>query len=152
MHNGFAAIGPAHHNFRHGRYSKLLKELKGLSAHYERALADPDLLKLDSEVAFTDARIGELLARLGKAKEKGSQATIDSLGPQLDVLIEQRRKLVDTESKRMKDMHAMVSVDRVMMLVAYVSDSVKRHVRDRTALANIFADLRKLLKPNEAEA
>ena len=149
MHNGFAALGPANVNFRHGRYSKLLTEIKGFSAHYERALADPDLLRLDSEIALGDARVFTLLDGIRQAK--ADQPAIDALWTQLDALIEQRRKLVDTESKRMKDMHAMVSVDRVMTLVAYVSDSVKRHVTDRAALALIFADLRKLLKPNDPE-
>lgn len=151
MHNGFAAIGPASPNFKHGRHSKLLKDIKGLSAHYERALADPDLLRLDAEVALTDARISQLLAKVGQAKGKWAQQTVEGVWPQLDALIETRRKLVDTETKRMKDMHAMVSVDRVMTLVAYVSDSVKRHVTDKAALALIFADLRKLLRPTEGE-
>lgn len=150
MHNGFPAMGPANHSFKHGRHSKLMKEIPGLSAHYERALADPDLLRLDGEVALVDARLFELLERASKSKKEQAE-TIDRLWPQIDALLETRRKLVDTESKRLKDLHAMVSVDRVMMLVAYVSDSVKRHVTDRTALANIFADLRKILKPSEGE-
>lgn len=147
FHGGLTPVGPASPHFKHGRHSKLLKEIPGLTAHYERALADPDLLRLDAEVALVDARIGDLLARTAKAKGKGT--TVDGIWPQLEALIDARRKLVVAESSRMKDLHAMVSVDRVMTLVAYVTDTVRRHVTDRAALAGIFADLRKILKPSE---
>lgn len=142
MHNGFAAIGPAASNFKHGRHSVLLKDIKGLGEHYERALADPDLLRLDAEVALTDARIGSLLEKV-----KGPRASVDGIWPQLEGLIETRRKLVDTESKRLKDLHAMVSVDRVMLIVSYLADSVKKHVKDREVQTAILTDLRRLLKP-----
>ncbi len=89
----------------------------------------------------------QALAELQAAIDAG---TSEAAGwDQLVALIEQRRKLVDTESKRMKDLHAMVSVDRVMALVAYVTDTVRRNVKDREALTAIFADLRKVLKPGD---
>lgn len=147
VHGGATPAGPASVHFKHGRHSKLLKDIKGLNAHYERALADPDLLNLDAEIALIDARIGQLLEKV-----KAPNASVDGIWPQLDALIENRRKLVDTESKRLKDLHAMVSADRVMALVAYVSDAVKRHVKDPVALTAIFHDLRKVLKPAEGSA
>lgn len=147
MHGGPTPIGPASPHFVTGRHSLLVKEIKGFGTHYERALADPDLLRLDGEVALLDARIADLLERVSKAK--GAQQTIDGIWPQLEALIEQRRKTVDTEAKRLKDLHAMISVDRVMALVAYVTDTVRRHVTDRDALTGIFTDLRKILRPGE---
>lgn len=145
MHNGFAAVGPAAANFKHGRHSVLLKDIKGLGEHYERALADPDLLNLDAEIALVDARIGSMLEKV-----KGPRASVDGIWPQLDALIESRRKLVDTQSKRLKDLHAMVSVDRVMLIVSVLADSVKKHVRDRDAQAAIFQDMRRFFKPEAA--
>lgn len=147
VHGGATPSGPASPHFRHGRHSVVTKEFSAFNAHYQRALADPDLLALDSEIAMIDARIGDLMERTSKAK--GDQKTLDGMWPQLENLFEQRRKLVDTESKRLKDLHAMVSVDRVMALVAYVSDAVKRHVTDPKILSAIFMDLRKVLKPAE---
>lgn len=149
MHNGFAPIGPANVNFKHGRHSQLLKDVKGLGDHYARALADPDLLRLDSEIALVDARLSSLLEKVQKG---GPRASVDGIWPQLELLIENRRKLVDTESKRLKDLHAMVSVDRVMLIVSFVADSVKKHVKDRDALNLIFQDLRRLLKPETVGA
>lgn len=149
FHGGMTPVGPASPHFKHGRHSVLLKDIKGLGQHYERALADPDLLRLDAEIALTDARIGDLLERVSGSKRQAG-VTIDGLWPQLENLIENRRKLVDTESKRMKDLHAMVSVDRVMLIVSYLADSVKKHVRDRDVQTAILNDLRRLLKPEVA--
>lgn len=151
MHNGWARSGVNAPNFKHGRHSQLLKDITSLSPHYERALADPDLLRLDGEIALTDARIGDLLERVSTSKKKGgAAASIDGVWPQLDALIENRRKLVDTESKRLKDLHAMVSVDRVMLIVSYLADSVKRHVKDPAVQTAILTDMRRLLKPEAA--
>lgn len=144
FHGGMSLVGPASPSFKTGRHSILLKDIKGLGAHYERALADPDLLSLQSEVALTDGRIAQLMETVAKG---GARASIDGIWPQLEALIENRRKLVDTESKRLKDLHAMVSVDRVMLIVSFVADSVKKHVKDRDAMNAIFTDLRRLLKP-----
>jgi hypothetical protein len=142
MHGGPTPSGPAHHAFKHGRHSKLLHGIKGLGEHYERALADPDLLRLDGEIALVDARLAQLLEKVQKG---GARASVDGIWPQLDALIENRRKLVDTESKRMKDLHAMVSVDRVLLIIRYLQDAVRKHVKDPREQSAIFADMRALL-------
>jgi hypothetical protein len=145
MHNGFAVSGPAHPNFKHGRHSILLKSIPALGEHYERALSDPDLLSLTDEIAMTDARIGQLLEKV-----KGPKASVDGVWPQLELLMENRRKLVDTESKRMKDLHAMVSVDRVLLIIRYLQDAVRKHVKDPQEQTAIFTEMRRLLKPEQA--
>lgn len=150
FHGGMSLVGPASGTFKHGRHSILLKDIKGLGANYERALADPDLLSLTAEIAITDARISDLLERVSTTKRKQAGASLDGIWPQLENLVENRRKLVDTESKRMKDLHAMVSVDRVMLIVSYLADSVKKHVKDRDVQMLILTDLRRLLKPEAA--
>lgn len=144
-HGGLTPVGPASPHFKHGRHSVLLREIKGMGEHYERALADPNLLALDAEIALTDARISAVLEKV-----KGPRASIDGVWPQVENLMEQRRKLVDTESKRLKDLHAMVSVDRVMLIVSYLADSVKKHVKDPAVQTAIFTDMRRLLKPEQA--
>jgi hypothetical protein len=59
MHGGRSPVGPAHGRWRDGRYSKFIP--KTLAADYRRAVSDPRLLELDSEVALLQARIGALL-------------------------------------------------------------------------------------------
>lgn len=49
-HGGATPVGSALPQFKHGRYSVLAKEIKGLGAHYERALSDPNLLTLQDEI------------------------------------------------------------------------------------------------------
>jgi hypothetical protein len=118
MENGRCRMhgGPTPSGFKHGRHSKLLKEIPGLTAHYERALADPDLLRLDAE-SRARRRAHWRPARAHREGE-GERRDVDGIWPQLEALIDARRKLVVAESSRMKDLHAMVSVDRVMTLVA----------------------------------
>jgi hypothetical protein len=59
-------------------------------------------------------------------------------------VLEQRRKLVETESKRLKDMQQLITVERAMGLIAALADSVRRNVTDRKQLAAIQSDLIRL--------
>lgn len=59
-------------------------------------------------------------------------------------VLEQRRKLVETESKRLKDMQQMITVERAMGLIAALADSIRRNVTDRKQLAAIQSDLIRL--------
>jgi hypothetical protein len=147
FHGGMSLVGPASPSFKHGRRSILLKDIKGIGEHYQRALDDPDLLSLHDEIALVDGRLSQLLE---KVKTGGPRASLDGIWPHLESLIENRRKLVDTESKRLKDLHAMVSVDRVMLIVSYLADSVKKHVKDPHVQTAILTDMRRLLKPEAA--
>lgn len=60
MHGGKSLRGIASPTFKTGKYSKDMPTR--LAARYEQNLADPMLVELRSELALTDARIGELLA------------------------------------------------------------------------------------------
>jgi hypothetical protein len=63
MHGGKSPSGPAHPAFRHGRYSAALPARLG--DRYRAALGDPELLALRDELALVDARLDELLRRVG---------------------------------------------------------------------------------------
>lgn len=56
-------------------------------------------------------------------------------------LIEQRRKLVESERKRLAEMQQLITSEQAMLLVARLYDSVTRHVSDRAVLTAIAADL-----------
>jgi Spy/CpxP family protein refolding chaperone len=56
-------------------------------------------------------------------------------------LIEQRRKLVESERKRLSEMQQMITSEQAMLLIARLYDSVTQHVSDRAVLAAIAADL-----------
>lgn len=58
--------------------------------------------------------------------------------------LEQRRKLAETEQKRLVAMQQMISSDQAMTLVAALLASVKSHVTDRAALQAISSDVVRL--------
>lgn len=67
MSHGAAAIrlGPAHHNWKHGRYSKLVPN--NLKEVYETSVTDPEILVQRDSIALCDARMGELLEQLSES-------------------------------------------------------------------------------------
>lgn len=64
---------------------------------------------------------------------------------EIEKLIEQRRKLVEAEQKRLVAMQQMVSSEQVMVLIAALVDTVKRHVPDRSILNAISTDINKII-------
>lgn len=61
---------------------------------------------------------------------------------ELAVVWEQRRRLVDTERRRLVDLQQYVTAQQALALVRVVVDIVRRHVTDRRTLAAIAADVR----------
>lgn len=59
--------------------------------------------------------------------------------------IEQRRKLVVSEHKRLVAMEQMITSERAMLLLAAVVSVIQTHVSDRSALDGISRDLRAIL-------
>ena len=60
-------------------------------------------------------------------------------------LVEQRRKLSESERKRLVEMRQMVTSEQAMILVTALVDTVRRHVTDRATLAAISNDVRRLV-------
>lgn len=59
--------------------------------------------------------------------------------------IEQRRRLVESERKRLDQMEQLVTVSEMMVLASALLSSVQIHVTDRRALAAISADFTRLV-------
>lgn len=59
--------------------------------------------------------------------------------------LEQRRKLVESERKRLVEMQQMITAEQAMVMLAAITDTVRRHVTDRDALAAISADITRLI-------
>lgn len=64
---------------------------------------------------------------------------------EITAMLEQRRKLVESERRRLVDMQQMITTERTMVLLAAVVDTVRKHVEDRNALSAIAADIRALV-------
>lgn len=59
-------------------------------------------------------------------------------------LLDQRRKLVESERKRLIEMQQFVSSEQAMILVTALIDSVRRNVTDKQALSAISAEFARL--------
>jgi hypothetical protein len=140
FHGGKTPVGSAAPGFKHGRYSKVLPTV--MAEHYQRAKDDHQWMSLREEIALVDARIGEVLAGAAAAKSTRPQPIWEAIGP----LMEQRRKLIETESRRVKDLHDMITRERAYTLIAALADAVRRHVPDRNQLAAINADFVRLTR------
>lgn len=68
-------------------------------------------------------------------------ATWDELADRLDL----RRRLVDSETKRQKDLFEMISVERAHAMMARLVDVVKQHVHDPLVLTALSAEVRRMV-------
>lgn len=132
-HGGRTPSGIAAPSFKTGRYSKHLPTR--LLATYEDAKRDPNLLVLQDELALVDARISFLLSGNNQSEDTWEE---------IRNLIEQRRKLVESERKRLVELQQVVTADQAMLLIRAVVASVREHVRDPAILRAITEDLARL--------
>lgn len=85
-----------------------------------------------------------LMSEIGRILDSGYHNTLTwkDIHRKQDI----KRKLIDSERKRLVDMRQMVTIEELMMVVGALVDSLKKHVHDTQALSYVSADLRKLLQ------
>lgn len=186
IHGGKTPRGPALPQFRDGRYSKYLPAR--LAARYQEARTDGELLALREEIALTDARLGDLLARvdtgesgalwqqlmaarmelIASKKASDQKGQIEALNLIMELIsqghadyrawgeiaavLDQRRRLVESERKRLTEMQQMITAERAMVLLNAVVGVIQTHVHDRTTLAAISTDIQRLVTVDAATA
>ena len=151
-----------------GRYQEALQDAELLSLREEVALVDTrlaDLLgRVDKGVGrdfwkqakkelfrYTkglhseDVDESELTQRLVNLATLIDSA-LDDYGAWSEIhgVLEQRRRLVESESKRLAEMQQFITAEKAMVLIANLTDIIKRHVTDRAALAAISNELIRL--------
>ena len=89
------------------------------------------------------------LTELGDILERGN--TDVELWKQLGESLDRRARFVVAESHRMEKLHQMISVERVWALILALTQAVRKHVDDRSALALIQQDFRKLTGRRDGE-
>lgn len=87
-----------------------------------------------------DAAVARLLAAAS-----GSAAGVDAWGSAL-ALVERRRRLVQTEARRLAELDQMITVERALTLVSAVAAVVVSHIADRRVIDAIQRDLGLLLE------
>lgn len=60
-------------------------------------------------------------------------------------ILEQRRRIIESERKRLVEMHQMISLEQMLTMIAAISASVKKHVTDKSSLKAIASDIKKLM-------
>lgn len=106
----------------------------------------------------------DLVIAINQRDQEEYQAAIDRLGSALDAtenegaiwdeviaLSEQRRKLAESEQKRLVAMQQMITTEQAMALLARVTESIRKHVSDPSILAAVASDLRAIVNAGVGE-
>lgn len=64
---------------------------------------------------------------------------------ELGGVLEQRRRLVESESKRLVQMQQTITAEKAMLLIGAIGQIIKTHVADRSTLSKISADISALV-------
>lgn len=149
------------------RYEQAMTDPALLSLHSEIALIDARIgellsridhgesasLWLDATTTFDDFKtarakgdaegMADALERLGRQLQLGRHNALS--WREVEDLLDQRRRLVESERKRLVEMQVTMDVRQAMTFVTAVLDTVRRHVTDKRQLAAIGSDLQTLL-------
>ena len=149
-----------------GRYAEALSDAKLLELRDEIALVGTrqgELLgHLDTGLSLqhwkdAQAAHSELLGAMRAKDSAAFQVAVAALGDALNAgmgdyaiwqeiveLTEARRKLVESEHKRLVSMQQTITTEKALVLLAAVVDVIRRHVDDRQVLAMISNEIRAL--------
>lgn len=155
------------------RYAEALADPELMALRDEIALVgtrQTELLdRLDSGLTLERWRAaqmahGDMLAAIRNQDSRAMQAAIAALGEALAggvgdyavweevvTLAEQRRKLVESEQKRLAVAQQMITSEQGMVLVARLIGSVRKHVTDPIVLAAIATELTAIVNAGNRE-
>lgn len=134
------------------RYVELVERLSTgeSSERWERAQLTVDLL--ETELAQKEPDFDFIQGRCQVLRDLASVALEDdAVWDKLRTQADHRRKLADTERKRLKDLHAYLTAEEALAVVARLVDSVIRHVEDKEALSAILVEVQQLTGNDPAE-
>lgn len=107
-------------------------------------LARDEFATLDAAIKDSDAKA--LTASMGRLRGLLGKGVSDyAAWGEIGDLLEQRRKLVESERKRLVELQQMMTTEQAMTLVAALGNIIRTHVTDRTTLQAISAELTNLL-------
>jgi hypothetical protein len=90
-------------------------------------------------------QVGALEVALGTVQRLITQGAADyAAWHEVGELLEQRRRLCESEQKRVTMAHEVLTAEQALMLMAQVVDVVRKHVPDRQVLRAIALDMQAL--------
>lgn len=147
------------------RYAEALSDGELIALRDELALTDARLSDLlgkvetgeagdlwrdlrDAKVAFSAARgdsakAAPYLAQILSLIDRGARDWM--VWNDIGNTIERRRRIAETERKRLEAMQNSMTAEQAMLLLGAVVDTIRRHVTDREVLRGISSDLSGLL-------
>jgi len=126
-----ARLGDVLGNVNTGESESIWKALQRKNAELRTAIKVKD-----------NPRVNQTVKELSELIDDGA-SEIEAWGEVYN-LLDQRRRLVESERKRLVEMQQMISAERAMVLLSVILDTIQRHVTDRSILAAISADFGKL--------
>jgi hypothetical protein len=154
------------------RYREAEADPELTSLRSELALVDARLMDLLTRVhtgesvalwralrkAYRALKLSQRAGDVGKMKDAFAameshleSATADTEAwAEIHTLVEQRRKLADTESRRLLTLQQMITCESAMVLVGVVVEIVTQHIADQRVLSNIVVDLQQLMEGGNA--
>lgn len=139
-HGGKTPRGTASPHFKTGRYSRSLPGR--LVAAYEEAFNDPRLLSLRDEIALIQAMTCQTLSQLDDDTPATKRRRIFR---DIRKLIEQRRRLVDSEVKHIVLARETITAEEAMSLMHAMVAIVTRYIPDPKDRAAIAEEMHALL-------
>lgn len=133
-HGGRVKAGKAHPNYKNGRTSRYVP--KALRGAYAESLSDPQRLSLAREIAILDARLQQLYQSLDTKGTDTAQAW-----QEIGLSVDRRGRLVDLETRHMRELGGMVPVDQLFLLVDAMADIIAREVaspEERDRITDLF--------------
>ncbi len=141
MHGGTTPKGIASPHFKTGRWSKYLPAT-ALGTHFQAAYQDRTLMQLRQDVALIDALLTTYTASL---KDTGRPLSQLQQTRVMD-LLEQKRKHVESEARRLRDLSQVVPIEQYRTALEIVFRLMVEHLADNAvAMGEIQTTARRLL-------
>ena len=135
LHGGATPRGIDSPHFKHGRYSKAVPDR--LIEQYEASRTDPDLITMRDDISLTDARI---MDQIGLAD--ADPVIWDSITD----LIEKRRKLCETERRRLYDLQTTMTAEQAMTMITALINIISHYINDSVIRDAIVRDIRDIIQ------
>lgn len=116
-------------NLQDGDTRKLWQDLKEAFGRFEKATINED--KAEQRLSFLDIK------RLIQQGNSVYLSWMEAYG-----VIDQRRRTVESERKRLVEMQQTISYERAMLLIGALVGVIRRHIDDPTTLSAISQDIR----------
>jgi len=122
QHGGMSLAGAAHPGFR---WDKALPS--NFKVPFQAAMKDRTLLHLRQDIALVDAMLTTYMA--GLSGKKGGKVTLtDAQEQRIMALTEQRRRLGESEARRLRDLRQVVTREQFTVVMGFLSGIIREYV------------------------